>query len=256
MVSIRMHRHRFFVQPDQIAGQRVTLANEQARQIASVLRLRERDQIAVLDNSGWQYDVRLERVTTDYVTGAIVARSRAEREPAARLTLYQAMLKKDNFEWVLQKGTEIGVARFVPLITERSVVRQKDLKAAKAQRWQRIISEAAEQSGRGFLPELAAPMELDEALAAAREFDSALMPWVQERESGLVNQVKDLPETQEKVGPRIALFIGPEGGFSEEETARAQKAGVQPVSLGPRILRSETAAVVAAALTLSALGDL
>jgi 16S rRNA (uracil1498-N3)-methyltransferase len=250
-----MRQYRFFVSADQIHGQRLVLTGSQARQIYSVLRMRETEQITVLDNRGWQYDVRLDKVSSDLVMGEILAREPALGEPQMKLTLFQALLKKDNFEWVLQKGTELGVARFVPIITQRCVVRQKSIKPAKLQRWQRIMSEAAEQSGRGRLPELGAPQFLTEALGDVSQFDQALIPWEEEREASLLHALKET--TYERPSPmRIALFIGPEGGFDEEEIAAAQTAGVLPVTLGPRILRAETAAIVAAALALSAAGEL
>ena len=251
-----MRHYRFFVLPDQIRGRRLMLSGSQARQIYSVLRMREADHIVALDNRGWQYDVRLDKVASDLVSGEILSRTRAVGEPRTQLTLYQALLKKDNFEWVLQKGTEIGVARFVPLITQRCVVRQKKLKPAKLQRWQRIISEAAEQCGRGRLPSLSAPLTLSEALEDVAEFDKALAPWEREVENGFLVSLSDYAGQRPSQAARIAVFIGPEGGFAGEEIEEARAAGVMPVTLGQRILRAETAAVVAATLALSAMGDL
>jgi 16S rRNA (uracil1498-N3)-methyltransferase len=251
-----LSRNRFFVSPEQIRGERVSFFGNQARQICGVLRMREAQQIEVLDNQGWRYEVHLERVSSELVTGSIVSRSAAEGDPATHLTLYQAMLKKDNFEWILQKGTEIGVARFVPLVSERTLIRQEAPNPAKEQRWRRIISEAAEQSGRAYLPLLSAPESFDAALLSAGEFDAALIPWERETENGLVDALAKISGRQLQLPVRLALFIGPEGGFSESEIERAGKAGVLPVSLGRRILRAETAAIVASTLALFAMGDL
>jgi 16S rRNA (uracil1498-N3)-methyltransferase len=250
-----MRQYRFFVSPDQIHGRRLALMGSQARQIYSVLRMREADHILALDNCGWQYDVRLDEVTSDLVTGEILSREEAGGEPRTELTLYQALLKKDNFEWVLQKGTELGVVRFVPLISQRCVVRQKTIKPAKLDRWNRIIREAAEQSGRGRLPALSNPVMLPEALEQADLFDSALIPWEGEVAKGFVEALRKGVEEQPS-SMRIAIFIGPEGGFDEEEIEDAQAAGLKPVTLGPRILRAETAAVAAATLALSTMGEL
>ena len=249
-----MRLQRFFVSPEQIRGRRVSLAGEQARQISRVLRLREADQIIVLDDRGWQYNVALDKVTADLVTGEISGRRQAAGEPETHLTLYQAFLKKDNFEWILQKGTEIGVTKFVPLITQRCVVRHETLKPAKIQRWQRIIREAAEQSSRGRLPVLSPPHSFPDALADVEHVDMALIPWENETENDAVRALAD--RAAQLPSPRIALFIGPEGGFDESEIEVAQAAGVQSVTLGPRILRAETAAVVASTIVLSAMGDL
>ncbi len=251
-----MRQYRFFVSPDQIHGSRLKLTGSQARQIYSVLRLREAEHILALDNRGWQYAVRLDKVTSDLVTGEIISREQAAGEPQTELTLFQSLLKKDNFEWILQKGTELGVVRFVPLITQRCVVRQKTIKPAKLQRWQRIIGEAAEQSGRGRLPLLSAPVMLPEALENATKFDRALVPWERETENGFVESLGDSLSERPLQGARIAVFIGPEGGFAGEEIETATAAGVQPVTLGSRILRAETAAVVASTLALSAMGEL
>jgi 16S rRNA (uracil1498-N3)-methyltransferase len=250
-----MRQYRFFVSADQIHGQRLVITGGQARQIYSVLRMRESERIIVLDNLGRQYDVRLDKVSSDLVMGEVLSREVALGEPRVDLTLYQALLKKDNFEWVLQKGTELGVARFVPFISQRCVVRQNTIKPAKLQRWQRIISEAAEQSGRGRLPELSAPVLLPEAVEQAGAFDRAIIPWEEEKASGL-RQVLEVDAGERPLPSRIALFIGPEGGFDEEEIEIARDAGVHPVTLGPRILRAETAAVAAVTMVLSALGEM
>jgi 16S rRNA (uracil1498-N3)-methyltransferase len=246
-----MASHRFFVPPDQIVGQQVFLRGEQARQIHGVLRLRPPQTIVVLDNQGWQYDLRLENVSGDRVVGAITARARAV-EPVVQITLCQSMLKKDNFEWILQKGTELGITAFVPVISQRSIVRQAALKQNKAQRWQRILAEAAEQSQRGRVPTLSEPVSLEEAIAASQTADLALIPWEEEARQGLLALLRAMP-----VAPRqIALFIGPEGGYAPDEIDLARAAGVVPVTLGPRILRAETAAVAATALLMGELDEL
>ncbi len=249
-----MSPHRFFITPDQITGDQAILVGEQARQVVQVLRLRPPAAIMVLDNDGWQYDLVLETVNRDRAVGTIVGKSPVTTEPAPRITLYQSLLKKDNFEWILQKGTEIGVAHFVPVISQRSIVRQQALKQNKADRWRRIVTEAAEQSGRGRIPTLSEPVALEEAFAAAAA-DVALIPWEEERDNALLPLVRESLARQTAVPLQIALFIGPEGGFAAQEIDLARAAGVTPVTLGPRILRAETAAVVASALILGELGS-
>ena len=148
--------HRFFISPDSISGDAVTLSGPGARQLDRVLRSRPGDQIVVLDNSGWEYVVTLEKVSPDEVLGAMVDRQASRGEPRTRLTLYQGVLKADRFEFVLQKGTELGVSTFVPMICAWSVprMREKSLAANRYARWHRIITEAAEQSHRGRIPML------------------------------------------------------------------------------------------------------
>ncbi len=234
--------HRFFVDPQFITETAVSFPPEQAHQIRTVLRMAPSAGVVVLDNAGWEYDVTLTAVTKQQVTGDITARRAAAGEPTTHLTLYQAMLKRDNFEWVLQKGTEIGVSRFVPLITARTVVTA--VKPNKLARWQRILTEAAEQCRRGRIPELAAPLPLPEAIAACNA-EAMLMPWEEAVSTTMGSALAGKPRS-------VALFIGPEGGFTAEEVDER----VTAVTLGPRILRAETAAIVAATLTLQTLGDL
>lgn len=239
--------HRFFVNPQFISETAVSFPPEQAHQLRAVLRMSVGDAVIVLDNAGQEYDVTLTAVDKKQVLGNITARRATTGEPATHLTLYLALLKRDNFEWVLQKGTEIGVNRFVPIITARTVVTA--VKPSKLERWQRILSEAAEQCRRARIPELAVPLTLT-AAAAAHGAGVALMPWEEARDVTITAALAERP------GRSIALFIGPEGGFAESEVEYGRAHDLIPVTLGPRILRAETAAIVAATLALQARGDL
>ena len=236
--------HRFFVDPNYFSGERITLPSSIAHQIRNVLRLRVGSAILVLDNSGAEYEVLLRQVDRQQVIGEAVAKRPSPNEPTVQLTLYQALMKRDKFEWVLQKGTEIGVTQFVPLVTQRSLVQDIDIKEGKQLRWQKIITEAAEQSRRGRIPELHPPQTLAQVLEnhPARP---GLIAW--EEASGL--SLREALVGAERPS-HISLFIGPEGGFAAEEVAAAQAAGIRPITLGKRILRAETAALVASALVL------
>ena len=240
--------HRFFIAKEYLQTDPIILPDAVAHQIRSVLRMVPGDQVQVLDNLGWVYDVRLTAVNRQVVTGELLTQQLVSSEPTTEITLYQSLLKRDKFEWVLQKCTELGVTRFVPVITQRSVVTMP-MKPSKVARWQRIIMEAAEQSQRGHLPELATAVAFTDALAQAATYDCLLMPWVQAQARSIKTA---LPLTTKKV----ALFIGPEGGFTEVEAHRSRQTGVQLVTLGPRILRAETAAVSATTLILATLGDM
>jgi len=243
--------HRFFITSDQMQDGRVSFSDDQAQQIQKVLRLRPGQQVMVLDNAGWAYQVELVRVSRKETAGEVLERQPASGEPAVAVTLYQSVIKWDRFEWVLQKGTEMGVTRFVPVISGRSRLKANDtINPNKVARWQRIIVEAAEQSRRGRLPELAPAVNLAEAMAM-REAEAALIPW-EEAEGGIT-----IGTALASRRPRsVALFIGPEGGFSEDEVVAGRQHGIMPVSLGRRILRAETAAVVAAALVLHEIGEM
>jgi len=249
--------HRFFITPDQIQNEIIILSGDQARQISGVLRLREGDQIYVLDNSGWRYEVKLLTADSVQVVGSIVTKQIESGEPTVNLTLYQSLLKQDKFEWILQKGTELGITSFVPIITQRSIVRQTSIRENKLARWQRIVTEASEQSGRGQIPVLSQPIPFKTALSRTSENDLALIPWENEKGKNITASLaKSTTDPRVHSLSSLALFIGPEGGFTEEEIIDASSAGIIPVTLGPRILRAETAAIVATALILQELGEL
>lgn len=202
-------------------------------------------EIIVLDNSGWEWQVRLTLVGKNRVQGEIVAQHPAVGEPALAITLYQGTLKGQKFEWVLQKGTEVGVSEFVPTICQHSITTSPEALQKKYDRWQRIIQEAAEQSQRGKLPHLAQPVLLSIALAQLPSDTLTLLPWEGAETS---SSLKTLLNEQHP--SKVALFIGPEGGFTPAEVRLTQAAGGHVVTLGPRILRAETAGVVACAALL------
>lgn len=243
--------HRFFVPPEWIGADTVTLQDNVAHQIRHVLRMGPGDTITVLDNAGHAYTVTLAGTDTKTFTGRIVDRQPAPGEPPVALTLVQALLKKDNFEWVLQKGTEIGVTRFVPVETARAVVPASSVNEKKFTRWTRILTEAAEQARRGRIPALDSARSFADALADSADHDLVLIPWEDEHSVTLRDALAQQPAAQ-----RIAVFIGPEGGFTPGEIEAAREHGAQPVTLGPRILRAETAAVAAALLVLYERGAL
>ncbi len=228
-----MTLHRFFVEPAEMAGDRFPLPAAIERQVRAVLRLRDGDRLVLLPNDGAEAICRLEG-------GACVVEDRrpAAGEPHHRLTVVQAMLKGDALEQVVQHGTEVGVATFQLVVTDRSIVRE--LPPRRLERLRTIAREAAEQSERGRIPEVMAPVPLAER-ARAR-----IGPAVraQRGRSGWASSSRP-----------ASIVIGPEGGFAPGEVQAAVDAGVTVAGLGPRILRSETVAAVAAALILSRTGD-
>ena len=242
--------HRFFLPADWIAEGTVVITGKPVHQLRNVLRLGAGDHITVLDNSGWEYEVELQRVDSSKVKGRVISKSPAAPEPHTKITLYQALLKGSNLEFVLQKSTEIGVAGFVPTICERCVAGEPDSK--RLSRWRSIIIEAAEVSRRGKLPVLHNPRSLTEAGKSASGI--SLLPWEGER----VRSIGDVLRShhQAKKIPEVSIFVGPEGGFSYHEVEFARSWEIVPVSLGRRILRAETAGLVAAAITLYEFGDM
>lgn len=241
--------HRFFVAPASIQNDQVVFADAQARQLHDVLRLRAGEHVIVLDNSGNEHTVELEALARNAARGRIVETRAARGEPRTRLILYQALLKADKFEWVLQKGTELGIAEFAPIGSARSVV--TSVSKSKAARWQNIVAEAAEQSGRGKIPVLHPLQTLDVALdSAVRLGGLKLIPWEQEHTHDLAAALASSADTT------IHLFIGPEGGLTAQEIDRARAIGIQPITLGTRILRAETAGLVASSAIFYARGEL
>ncbi len=251
--------HRFFVPADWIKGNSVTITGPQAHQMARVLRLCPGDNVIVLDNSGWEIEVRLVTVERHTVTGEVLRRRLSSGEPRTKISLYQGVLKSNRFEFVLQKGTELGVVEFVPVIAERCVMSDLEAVENKRRRWEWIIQEAAEQSHRGRKPVLRSAALFPQACERARRAGGlALIPWEEEKRTNLRDLLRTpSPDRKQSWPPfTIHLFIGPEGGFSRDEVALAQRYGLIPLTLGQRILRAETAGPVAAAAILYELGDL
>lgn len=233
--------HRFFVAPDAMTGDRAHLAGDQAKQIADVLRLRAGDRV-VLVRDGLEHEVRLDRVARSAVEGEVVERRASAAEPRARVTLALPLLRGDRAEEVIEAVTQLGVSRIVPFTSERSVVR--DLSAAKRARWEKVARESAETARRGRVPEIG-PLVPWSGLFDALDAP-IVVAWEEEHEIALRSVVP--------AGTRsVSLVIGPEGGLSAEEIALARGRGACTVSLGPRNLRSETAAIAAVDRVLEAL---
>jgi 16S rRNA (uracil1498-N3)-methyltransferase len=248
--------HRFFVSKDDFQGQNAILRGRQAHQIADVLRLKPGQNIIALDNLGAEYKLCLTNVTKYEISAQVVGKQPATGEPVARITLFQSLGKQDKFEWVLQKCTEIGVVRFVPVIAQRSVIRNcRDIGANKLARWRRIVAEAAEQSHRGRLPTLDEPIRFEKGMAELQGFQRSLIASTRAQGVSLRDSLRGCGACS-LGGVDLALIVGPEGGFTEDEIERGRTGGAIPFTLGPRILRTETAAIVAASIILYELGEM
>jgi 16S rRNA (uracil1498-N3)-methyltransferase len=245
--------HRFYIPPEALSATTIELDKEVSHRLRHVLRLRAGATVVLFDGRGREYDAVLEDVGPPAVRARVLGQRDGPPEPKTRLVLYQSIIKGDRFDWVLEKGTELGVAAFVPLTSRRSVIRPRAGGGGRPARWRRIIVEAAEQCGRSVLPELAPATDLDAALSAAPGL--RLLPWEEERGLGLRTALREAL-SEDAALSAVSLFIGPEGGFSREEVERARGSGVRVVSLGSRILRSETAGIVAAAAVLWELAEL
>lgn len=239
---------RFFV--DRVEGDHVRLDKEDSHHLLRVMRLQVGDFFTVLAG-GIQHECCLTAVEEGQAVGEILSLEPAKGEPPIHLTLMQGLAKGDKMEMVIQHGTEVGISQFVPVVTSRAVVKLEPKKAAeRLVRWQRIAREAAEQSRRGAVPLVTPVTTWKEAVGRCREFDLVLVPWEEGGEPlrAVLAEVSD--------ARNIAIFIGPEGGLSADEVELARAHGARAVTLGPRILRTETAGLAAAAAILHTLGDL
>jgi 16S rRNA (uracil1498-N3)-methyltransferase len=246
--------NRFFLTKDLINNDEVHFPADVTHQILRVLRLKSDDIVHVLDNQGFIYRVILQiDAEKGRVLGTVVERTPVKTEPGVFITLYFGLTTREKTELILQKGTEIGVSAFTPVVSTRTLVQSDELTAKRRTRWESIIREAAEQSHRGRLPVLNAPQHYEVAIADAKEqHELVLIAWEgADPEQESLQKILDQAELT-----KIALFVGPEGGFSEEEIALARAKGCQVVSLGKRILRMETAAILLPSSVLFALGEM
>lgn len=240
---------KFFVNSENINDHTITLDGENAKHIGSVLRAKIGDIITVCDGDGRDYECEITEITKKTVTTKITDIFTNDNEPDIKLTLYQALPKADKMELVIQKCIEIGVDRIVPVKTEHTVVRLEGKEEKKLLRWNKIAESAAKQCGRGKIPVVDSVMSFKEAISEAVSLDGAIIPYEKERENSLKAFAKSFK------GKSIGIFIGPEGGFSNEEIDFAISNGVKSVTLGKRILRTETAGLVTSVILLYELED-
>jgi 16S rRNA (uracil1498-N3)-methyltransferase len=220
-------------------------------QLWRVLRVQPGAQLILLDNLGNERLMQVTNVDRRDTTARMVELRPAPAEPAVAVTLYQCILKSDKFEWVLQKATELGVTTLIPVLSVRTVARPGRVLQAKQARWDAIVREAAEQSGRGGLPVVAPASRFADAVVSAT--GTRFLPW--EEGAGSPGLLAALTHAALPV-EGVSILIGPEGGLEANEVERAKAAGWQVVSLGQRILRAETAALAAMTVVTAALGGL
>lgn len=229
--------YMFFVEPRQIAGGRVTITGPDVNHIRNVLRMKPGEVVRISDEKDFCGQCRVEELSEDQIL-LTVEEEAASTELPAEVTLFQGLPKGDKMEWIIQKNTELGIRRIVPVAMKRSVVKLDAKKAAsKVARWQAIAESAGKQSGRTRLPEVASVMTYAEALKEAADYDLLLLPY--ESAEGMEAARRLLQSAVP--GMRIGILIGPEGGFEPAEVEAAVAAGWQVLSLGRRILRTETA---------------
>ena len=238
--------NRFFIPPEAISGNTVQIPEEVSSQIRRVLRLKEGALVHFLDNNGFLYESEIHYLDEKHLSADVLEKRPAEGEPACRVSLFVGLTQREKFEWILQKCTEAGVGRIVPMITERSLIRKNADIAGKQDRWEKILKEAAEQCGRARIPELAPALDFSRAAREGKTADLALFCWEEEKQQSL----RELIGAKRDNIHEMSIMIGPEGGFSEEEAALAREFSWAPVTLGKRIYRMETAALAAVILSL------
>ena len=233
--------YHFFVKPEQISGDRAVITGPDVNHIGNVLRMKPGEKVLLSAGEDWEYLCEIEEITKEEVRLIVNEENRDVRELPARITLWQGLPKSDKMELIVQKAVELGAARIVPVETKRCIVKLDPKKAEnRVRRWQTIAESAAKQSGRHRIPEVGMPVPFREALKEAAADDVRLIPY--ELAEGMDATRKLIGEIPE--GSSISVFIGPEGGFEETEIREAEALGFRPVTLGKRILRTETAGLV------------
>ncbi len=238
--------YRFFIEKNQIniAEKKVLITGEDVNHIKNVLRMKPGEEVSVMvPNEGDEYRCAISAYTEDEVELTLLFIKESNVELPCEIVLYQALPKADKMELVITKAVELGAARIVPVATDRSVVKLDKARAdKKVARWNTISEAAAKQSKRAIIPEVSSVMTVAEAIEDCRSFGAKIIPYE-------LSDPDSMNKTREYIGnikpqDKVAIFIGPEGGFTEEEIALAEAAGFTPVTLGHRILRTETAGLV------------
>lgn len=231
---------RFFVTPDQVGEDKIRIQGSDVNHMKNVLRMRPGEEVMVSDGNNRQYRCRVEDYPEGEAVLAILEAGLVDTELPSRIYLFQGLPKQEKMELIVQKAVELGVCQVIPVQTRRCVVKLDAKKAAKkVQRWQQIAESAAKQAGRGYIPAVSEVMTFQEALAFSETLDIRLIPY--ELADGMDGTRKILDGI--RPGQSVGIFIGPEGGFEKEEVGRAVEAGALPITLGKRILRTETAGI-------------
>lgn len=230
---------KFFIRADRIVGQKVTFDGDDAFHISRSLRMARGQHVVVIDEEGMEYDCVLSDFTPDTVTGDVLSQKKNDGEPPVRISLYQGLPKGDKLDTVIQKAVECGCSEIIPFESERCVAKVKpETEAHKTERRNKIAAEAAKQCGRGKIPVVGSTLSYKQALERATGADLCLICYEDERGTTLKDVLK--ARAQQKLPESISVLVGSEGGFSGQEVKMAVECGAVSVSLGKRILRTET----------------
>ena len=244
--------HRFFVSPEGFSENTVTIKGSDVNHIRTVLRMKPGDRIEVIDHQGFQYEIVLAEVERDHVRGEILSKIAIQTESPVNIRMGQALIKGNAFDLLIRKAAELGVNAIVPLKTQRCVARlAKESEPYRTQRWQRIAEEASKQCGRSLVPEVhSTVLSVEEFCQQSSDCDLKLVFWEGEQKTRL--QDVTAPDSVTS----IAFLAGPEGGWAAEEIDFLIQQGFQTVTLGPRLLKADSASLVIMSLLQHRWGDL
>lgn len=237
--------HRFFAEPGQIGEKEIVITGADVNHIRNVLRMRTDEEVLIADGQGAEYRCKLTDLGENEVRAQILWKLDGNAELASAVTLFQGLPKSDKMDLIVQKCVELGVDRIVPVSTKRAVVKLDAKKEeTRLKRWNTISESAAKQSGRGVIPEVSGVMSFEKALEEAKKLEVLLIPY--ERAEHMAETRRVMGEI--RPGQSVGVFIGPEGGFEESEVEEAVAAGARAITLGRRILRTETAGLAVMAM--------
>lgn len=239
--------YHFFVTPEQVSEQQIIITGSDVNHIKNVLRMKIGEQVQISDGNNRKYLCAVSEMESKEITLDILEHLEIDTELPSKIYLFQGLPKSDKMEWIVQKAVELGVYEIIPVATKRAVVKLDDKKALKkVERWNSISESGAKQSGRSFIPKVTNVMSYKEALEYAKSLDHILIPY--ELAEGMEATREQI--SQIKGGSSVGIFIGPEGGFEVQEVEAAEAAGAKAITLGKRILRTETAGLAALSILM------
>ena len=244
---------KFFVPRENITENTITIEGGDVAHISKVLRMSEGDELKLCDGRGIDYETVISEIGDKKIICDIKSSAKSNTEPDIEVTLVQGLPKASKMDYIIQKTTELGISRIIPCTLSRCVVKLENRKAEekKVDRWRKISEEAAKQSGRGMIPEVSMPKNLDEVIKELSDFDIVFVPYECEDK----NNIKDVL-TSCQSPKKVGFIIGPEGGFDISEIEKIRNAGIKTVTLGKRILRTETAGEAVLAMIMYEIGDI
>ncbi|MDF2801591.1 MAG: hypothetical protein K0S61_1494 [Anaerocolumna sp.] len=240
--------YRFYVEEEQIRDNRIAITGSDVNHIKNVLRMGIGEKVIVCNGQGMDYYAVIEEQTKEEILLSTLEKKPTKSELQGKIYLFQGVPKKDKMELIIQKAVELGVYEIIPVMMKRTIVKLEDKKKElkKLERWQAIAASAAKQSGRGIIPKIAETKTLTEALTYGKDLECKIVPY--ENAEGISKTRKIMSDLNGNSS--VGIFIGPEGGFEEIEISQAMKEGYSPVTLGKRILRTETAGLTVLSMVM------